>query len=400
MDAVTMAGRFPVDDAARADASEPADAEEGGWSVLRHPRTRFVLGFTAFWTLLALVEFADVLGQPIGGHPAGPALALRLAFNDMFSWGVLSLVAFAVTRRYPVWKRTRLHLPILVLSAVLCAVARSAFLSAVPPSDLPFLLGLRLRFVKDFLGYTFILGSCVGAVAFMDARERERRTLQLAAHLAEARLSLLKGQLQPHFLFNTLNSISSLVSSDPAGARRVVARLGEMLRSTLNLRDLHEVTLREELELLQPYREIQHVRFGDRIRMEVSIAPHAANALVPHLLLQPLVENAFEHGVAHLGEDGVVRVRAWAGDGELRVRVEDNGPGFSAAGPRPGRPQGNGMALRNTRSRLQQLYGEHAALRTFDGSGPGDLGGAVVEVVVPLRIAPEPQPGVGVGVVR
>ncbi|MDB4947712.1 MAG: histidine kinase internal region [Gemmatimonadetes bacterium] len=356
------------------------------WPALRTPSARVAAAFFGFWGVISLVEFVDLLQQPLaGGHGLPVGLVAYITALDTFSWAMLSLSAYAITMRFPIWRSTRRHLPIFLLCAFACSLARSAFLAWLAPTHAgAFLMGIRMRFGRDVMGYVFILGTCVGVAAFVEARDRERRTLQLIASLAEARLAVLKGQLQPHFLFNTLHAISSLVRSDPPGAQRVVTKLGEMLRTTLTHRDLHEVTLREELELLQPYREIQHVRFGDRIRMELRVHDEAADALIPHLLLQPLVENAFEYGVADLGENGVVAVDAFVNASrELVLRVEDNGPGFTARRPRPRRTAGTGLGLSNARARLEQLYGDRAGVRTFDRDP--DLGGAVVEIVLPFR---------------
>ena len=208
-------------------------------------------------------------------------------------------------------------------------------------------------------------------------RDRELRAARLEGALARAQLRALQAQLQPHFLFNTLNTIATLIPEDPAAAEELVESLGELLRAALRDGGRDEIPLRQELDLLDQYLRIQERRFHDRLRVERAFAPDLADAMVPPLILQPLVENAIRHGVAARQGGGTVTVRTERSDDSLLLTVEDDGPGFQPESD--GRLIGVGLA--NTRARLGQLYGVTGVLAT--GNLPG--GGAYVNVSFPLR---------------
>jgi two-component system, LytTR family, sensor kinase len=208
---------------------------------------------------------------------------------------------------------------------------------------------------------------------YQSFRVAEVKASELRAELAQAQLRALKMQLHPHFLFNTLNSISALLHRDPEAADQMVARLGDFLRLTLENSGDQEVTLEQELEFLRCYLEIETVRFHDRLSVETDIDPRALNACVPNLILQPLVENAIRHGISRQSAPGRLAIRAaLQPDGRLRLEVEDNGPGLSlvsegvthttGAPPPAARTAAaaGGLGLANTRARLENLYGaEH-----------------------------------------
>jgi two-component sensor histidine kinase len=219
------------------------------------------------------------------------------------------------------------------------------------------------------------------------AHERER-LLRAEARAHEARLAALRLQLQPHFLFNALNAVSTLVADGrPAEANRMLARLSDFLRTTLDRRDTAEVSLSEELEFTRQYLEIEEVRFGDRLRVELDVDPAARTALVPPMILQPLVENAVRHAILPRPGGGAIGIMAAREDGFLRLDVDDDGPGPSepGAGSRDDttRP---GLGLANARQRLEELYGGRAELSL----GPSARGGLAVSLRLPWReAAPE-----------
>ncbi len=212
---------------------------------------------------------------------------------------------------------------------------------------------------------------------YREAREREQMEVRLAA----TQLENLKMQLHPHFLFNTLNTILALISSQPRTAERMVSGLSELLRVSLHGAANQLVSLERELDLLRPYLDIQQVRFQDRLRISLVIAPDTRRALVPSLLLQPLVENAIRHGIAPRACAGHVEVRAERTNGVLHLRVADDGVGLGAS-----RAAREGVGLGNTRARLMHLYGPNHRL---DVRG-GEAGGCTVEIELPYE--PESTP--------
>jgi len=207
------------------------------------------------------------------------------------------------------------------------------------------------------------------------SKERERRSLELEATLAKSRLEALTMQLQPHFLFNALNAIAALVHKNPDAADEMLAALSDLLRLTLETSREQELPLRRELEFVERYLMIEHVRFGDRLQFELDVAPETEAALVPTFLLQPLVENAVRHGLEPRSGNGKLVIRARRDNGSLRLSVEDNGVGLS-----DGKPGREGIGLANTRARLHELYdgAANVELRNRDG--------LTVELTLPFRV--------------
>jgi two-component sensor histidine kinase len=243
-----------------------------------------------------------------------------------------------------------------------------------------------------FSGFLNVLayGSLVGlahAVHFYRClRERERRAVLLESHLAKARLHALQARLQPHFLFNALNAVATLLRRDTRAAQEALTSFSELLRLALSQSDKQEVPLREDLEFVQRYVEIQQTRLGDRFRFEQEVEPSALDCLVPALLLQPLVENALRHGIELSSNPGLVRVVVKRQEQRLALRVEDNGVGLDGASPAildySGRDKSNtGIGLSNLRARLATLYGAEQKVELV--SRPE--GGVAVSVEIPLR---------------
>ncbi len=258
--------------------------------------------------------------------------------------------------------------------------------------------------VLDLLAFGAISGLVHSVNFYGRLRERERRALVLESNLAKARLNMLKTQLQPHFLFNSLNAIAALLRRDPRLAETTLVALSELLRLALSQSDRQESTLREESEFVRRYLEIQQTRFGDKLRIEEDIEPQALECRVPTLVLQPLVENAIRHGIEPSEKAGVVRVSACHREGKLVLTVEDDGvglvrgfadargsedpaaPGAGSTAPvrdstanGVGSHCGTGIGLANLRDRLQALYGNRQRLEI----GPRADGGVVVRVEIP-----------------
>jgi signal transduction histidine kinase len=338
--------------------------------------SRELLLIFAFWTFLAVLSSVNRLLDPRGFgfrmmSPAGP---IALEFIGAWIWAALTPAIFRLTSRV---KLSRVAL--LIALGVVVSIAVYSAIDLIRPLLLPpnprartptplirELLGFR--FVNELLYYFAIVAAGYARVYFLRDREQAERSALLQAQLAEARLDALRMQINPHFLFNTLNSVSAMVERDPAGVRKMIARLSELLRRTIDSRAADEVPLRQELDLLDRYIEIMEIRFQGRLQAERNIAADALDALVPHFILQPIVENAIEHGQA-----GTIEIAARRDGARLVVSVRDHGPGVSSADA--------GVGLGNTRARLEQLYGGAAsfALRNAEG------GGAIAEVAVPYR---------------
>jgi signal transduction histidine kinase len=211
-------------------------------------------------------------------------------------------------------------------------------------------------------------------------REEEVKASRLEAQLALAQLEALKMQLHPHFLFNTLHSISALVHKDPVAADKMIARLGDFLRLTLDSAGAQEVSLQQEIEFLKCYLDIERIRFKDRLTVHMDIEQQTLSARLPNLILQPIVENAIRHGIAPRTEPGHIGIEARRFNGSLQVQVTDNGPGLSSNGD-GGRILKEGIGLSNTQARLQQLYGTQQRLDLANTA----KGGLTVTLEIPFK---------------
>jgi sensor histidine kinase YesM len=235
----------------------------------------------------------------------------------------------------------------------------------------------------DGLAYVALIGLAHAGVFHRRYREREQQAALLASRLNEARLHALQAQLQPHFLFNSLNGIATLLRRDPAKAEEMLLSLSELLRVALSSSHRQEIPLREEMDFLGRYLEIQRMRFGDRLQVSEEIDASATDCLVPALLLQPLVENAIRHGLEPSGRPGLLRIAALRKGAWLQITVEDNGVGLP-----PGESLNAGVGLANVRERLATLHG---AAQAFDIT-QRPAGGVVVSIKLPARTEVEAAP--------
>jgi len=244
----------------------------------------------------------------------------------------------------------------------------------------PYLVEVSRQLVLD-LGWYFIIVALAHAEYYARVSRAESvRRAQLQSQLDAARLDALQSQLRPHFLFNTLTTIAEQVYGDPAGADTMITRLSRLLRSSFVDPEVQEVTLRQELELLQNYLDIARVRFRERLTIDFDIHPNALDAFVPRFLLQPLAENALHHGIEPMEAGGRLEIRVRVQHDAMTLELLDNGVGLSAVAKR------TGMGLRNTRQRLAHLYGDAALLEIT--SCP--TGGTSVRVTLPFRREPDP----------
>ena len=233
--------------------------------------------------------------------------------------------------------------------------------------------------------YAAIVGLSYALTYYREAQARRLRAAHLETRLVEARLKTLEAELHPHFLFNTLHAISTLVHTNPEAADRMISRLSDLLRLTFDRSGAPGVSLQEELEFLQKYLEIEQVRFQDRLSVRFEVDPDTLDADVPRLILQPLVENAIKHGIAPRSGQGLIQISARRHEDTLWIEVRDNGIGLSG-GARSRLHSGVGLA--NTRDRLKYLYGDRQRLAFSDGNG-----GLAVEMEFPLKRVP-PAPGI------
>ncbi|MGH7461057.1 MAG: sensor histidine kinase [Longimicrobiales bacterium] len=237
---------------------------------------------------------------------------------------------------------------------------------------------MRYQLSTDMGGYLVVLSVVLGMQYYRKYRERELLASKLAAQLSQARLQTLRMQLNPHFLFNAMNSIAMLVRrNDNANAVRMLAGLSDLLRYVLEDSREEEVPLRDELQFIERYLDIERVRFQDRLRVKIDVADETSDAFVPNLLLQPLVENALRHGLARKVNPGTIEIAARKLGDRLILQVRDDGPGISDL-------NGGGVGLANTRKRLEQSYGSEQSFELRNGP----LGGAVATVSLPFHTAP------------
>jgi two-component system LytT family sensor kinase len=352
--------------------------------------------FAAWAVFGLLVANQSYIGSALRGRQMPLWLALRPALMEATIWAFTTLAIFWLARRFPLERgRVLLGIMVHVVAAVAISLARTG-VTVVLGWYLPWAGGrsfspqgwwdgAKLLFwgtsSQNLLFYALLLGIAHLVLYYRRYREREQAAEQLARGLTEARLQALKMQLQPHFLFNTLNAISALIPADAKPAIRMVARLGDLLRTTLEHEDTQEVTLREELAFLQPYLEIEQARLEDRLTVVMNIAPDTLDARVPHLLLQPLVENAVRHGIASRIEPGRVEISASRGSDArfLQLEIRDDGKGVNRNDE--GRTR-RGVGLTNIRSRLEQLYGAEHRFKLENQA----QGGVLVRISVPFRL--------------
>ncbi len=307
------------------------------------------------------------------------------------SYGILLLMplVFWLTMRYPIAGHARQRLLLYVGSGVVYGLCHTTFLYGTR-LVLWALMGrgvydygvLRVRYAMELPLQLISFSIQVSAMTFLEirrqARERLARVEALEKELAQAQLTTLQLQLQPHFLFNALNAISALLHEDPKAADRMLGRLADFLRRVLASDKSVEVPLREELDLVRLYLDVMKARFEERLNCEVDCAEDTADALVPQLILQPLVENAIRHGVDPASGRVSVSVEARRNQGELELRVSDSGTGAAR-----GNGSGFGVGLKNAGARLDRLYGAAAELKLE--SGPQNT---LVRITLPFHTKP------------
>jgi signal transduction histidine kinase len=219
---------------------------------------------------------------------------------------------------------------------------------------------------SSLMVYAVMVGVSHALAYYHESQERKLKAAQLETRLVEARLKTLEAELHPHFLFNTLHAISTLVHRDPESADRMISRLSDLLRITFDRSGEPKVSLKEEIDFLQKYLDIEQTRFQDRLTVSVKIDPEALDGEVPRMILQPIVENAIKHGIASRHGGDAIHITAGLGSGRLWMQVRDNGGGLQVGTLKALR---TGVGLSNTRARLDCLYGRHYRLEFSDKQG-------------------------------
>lgn len=347
------------------------------------------------WTVAGLFFFSQGLTERLVSHDPTPWWHYLAGWLlGVYVWALLTPAILWLGRRFPLVRRrglrhAALHLLFSACISALELTVEGALFSRLhlfPPDFRRALIQLLARgFHGGVLNYWIVLAAQWAILYYRRYQERSEEVLtfalrssELQSQLVGAQLSALKMQLQPHFLFNTLNAITVLVRQQKShDAEQMLGHLGDLLRGVLEEVDAQEVSLRRELEYLQLYLAIERVRFADRLRVEISVDSATQQASVPHLILQPIVENAIRHGVGKSSSAGRILITTARIEGSVEIRVQDDGPGFSHGHS----AEHEGIGLANTRARLQQLYGKDAGMEIENGHG----GGAIVTLRFPFR---------------
>ncbi len=375
-----------------------------GWQrfrgICRSPAGRLICWFGLF-TLLAVIDAVQLYaGQGFEDFTVSWPTALRRGCESNYTMAVLGLGVLWLARRFPferahAWRWFARHLGLALVYAAVYSAAYALLVNGqTSVKGKPFVF--PDTFKKLIVFYTYgnvgfywlVVLAHHGWHYYARYRERERRATELEGQLAQARLQALRMQLNPHFLFNALNTIAALIHEQPEVADRTVTRLSELLRVSLDRGDDQEIPLGQELEFLERYLEIEQTRFGERLHVDLDVPAPLKDCLVPALVLQPIVENAIRHGIEEREAGGRIAIRAVARDDLLELSVADNGPGLETGATAFRR---EGIGLSNTRSRLRHLYGERQGLELSPAAG----GGLVVRVHLPRRTPLDPLPQSG-----
>jgi signal transduction histidine kinase len=361
------------------------------------------LALMGLFTVLGLLDAAQVYMhvQRFRGNAIHWEEAIAVGLGDWYLWAAFTPIIFYLARRFPVasahWLRMVLvHVyfgTVIVLLKIaldmllnFAVIGKSVMVLPLTPEEslkpnFEYLIPLYRTFIfgKIYI-YPILYAAMVAAshvIGYYEKyRQRELQSLRLETQLAQAQLEVLRMQLQPHFLFNTLNAIAALMHKDVKQADRMIARLGELLRATLENTGTQECSLRQELSFLRPYLEIEQARIGPRLQVTIDVPAELWEARLPYLLVQPLVENAIRHGIAPRVGPGRLTIRAVRRDGLLVIEVADNGVGLKD--PDTAR---EGIGIANTRARLRGLYGDAGTL-TLE---PGPESGVLATVSLPYR---------------
>jgi len=331
-------------------------------SIAPRSALRDVTVIVAVWTVVALVSAGfSALNRIYSDQPPDweRALALNLLAFELCTGS--TLVLLWGVRRWPLGAGRWRYVPLYLTAIAVLVVIKYAIYLPIRAWWFPTPPGvIKQHLIESFFYEAFMMAMVVGVVHAVEyqrsLREGQLRASQLENHLTKARLEILRNELQPHFLFNALHSISTLMHRNVEAADEMLAQLGDLLRLSLERKSVQEVPLREELAVLAPYLNILRIRFGDRLSIGVDVDPALLDVTVPLFVLQPLVENAIRHGIDRRAGAGRIDIRARAVEESVEISVVDDGAGLSQNGLR------EGIGLSNIRLRLEQLYGTRGAI--------------------------------------
>jgi two-component system, LytTR family, sensor kinase len=341
---------------------------DSGESLFARRWFRWLL-YVLIWTAVGLffASYSPLWGRHVFSAPISWEEALVTNLTFYYIWACIAPLVLWLGHRFPFERATWFSSLLVHIPTSICISAVQLFLAEVASQSLssePLKLYDAFReiqrtvavyFHMNLLTYWAILGVGYSREYYRKFRDREMRTVQLQAQLTKAQLQALKMQLHPHFLFNTFNTISSLMHRSVDEADRVLAVLGDLLRYSLQNVGVQEVTLSEELEFLKQYLEIEHARFGDRLRVQFEVDPEVLDDQLPNLILQPLVENSIRYAVAARVSGGSIEISARRDGDKLRIMILDDGPGLPAGFDLK---TSKGIGLNNSAARMEQLYGK------------------------------------------
>lgn len=358
-------------------------------SILSRRLVRYGL-IWGIWTIVGLFFTTQIyVSDYASNQPIRYGRPLLVQMSACYLWALATPLVLWLSRRYCIqrhnWlRRSLFHFvaSIVLVSAQLALHSLAVIMIMSGTGQIvPFRVFRFVYFNLDrwLLIYWLILLMSHAFSYYNSYRKGELKASQLHTQLVQSQLEALKMQVHPHFLFNTLHSISALLSKDAEGARKMITRLGDFLRLTLENSGTMEVTLQQELEFLNGYLEIERIRFQDRLTTDIRVDPEVLDVRVPNLILQPIVENAMRHAIGN-STSGRVEVTAAPRNGVVRIEVKDNGPGIDAERLLESR-RGKGLGLANTQARLAGLYGEAARFEMSNNP----TGGLVVALEIPRQ---------------
>lgn len=352
-------------------------------------RWRWGLYFVV-WTVVGILFVGPMVAQSLAEQVEIPWSQVTSELAGWYLWGALFPLIWRACHRFPFERRKlasrvpiNLALGVLItLLYVFLSYLKSEIIASISLGQWTFdafqLRTFLLGGIEYYLAIYFAIVAVVHALSFYGKyRDRELQASRLEAQLALAHLEVLKTQLHPHFLFNTLNAVSSLMHSDVDAADKMITRLSDLLRLSLDNDHRHQVPLRDEIEFLDRYLAIEQIRFRDRLKITMDIERDCWGGMVPRLILQPLVENSIRHGIAMRSAAGQVSVKARRKGSRLFLEVWDDGPGI----PTQGLEMREGVGLANTRARLEQTYGDDHRFELYNA----EVGGLTVHIEIPFE---------------